>query len=409
MFKNKEVNKLLITESLIAIISIIGFLILNNCIYTIYKRELIKNNAYVVNNLVVKYPELENEIINSLLHNELSYSESKEILEKYGLNDIESLDYINNNLNVKNNVLLVSMIYIFIVFFTMIIILGIFVKKFYKKISDLSSYTNDVLNNRYSMDIREYDEGDISNLKNDLYKMTIKLREQSEISIRDKKNLEETLSDISHQLKTPLTSMYVINELLYDEKLDSKAKKEFLTKNKNQLERIEWLVTSLLKISRLDSGSEVLKLSEINIDKLIDKSLEPLKIPMELKNINYVVNCSKDIKANIDLNWTSEALINVIKNAYEHTNNGGTIEINVSHNPIYVEIKVSDNGCGISKEDIGHIFERFYKGKTSNKGSIGIGLNMAKKIVSLEQGDIIVESKINEGTTFFIRFYKNVV
>src|SRR5574344_446576 len=409
MFKNKEVNHLIVTEALIAFISILGFLLLNNCIYSMYKKEILNNNAYIINSIVENHPELENEIIKYVLNNDITYSERKEILNRYGLNDMQSLDYINGNKELKNKTMLVSISYIFTIFLVMIIVLSMFVKKFYKKINDLQHYTNEVLNNRYSMDIREYDEGDISNLKNDLYKMTIKLREQSEISIRDKKDLEETLSDISHQLKTPLTSMYVINELLYDQKLDNKSKKEFLTKNKNQLERIEWLVTSLLKISRLDSGSEELKLKETSIDQVISKALEPLKIPMELKNIMYTVNCPKDIKANIDLNWTSEALINIIKNAYEHTPNDGSINIDVTNNPIYVEIKIKDTGCGISEDDIGHVFERFYKGKSSSKESIGIGLNMAKKIICLEQGDILVESIINEGTTFYVRFYKNVV
>ncbi len=190
---------------------------------------------------------------------------------------------------------------------------------------------------------------------------------------------------------------------------DEEERKKFLTKNKNQLERIEWLVTSLLKISRLDSGSEVLKLKETSISDVIKKSLEPLKIPMELKSISYNVDCPSDIKANIDINWTSEALINIIKNAYEHTNEKGSISISVTNNPIYVELRISDTGCGISKDDIGHVFERFYRGKSTNKESIGIGLNMAKKIIELEHGDIVVESKIDVGTTFIIKFYKSII
>ncbi|HPF83108.1 MAG TPA: hypothetical protein PLV83_02950 [Bacilli bacterium] len=219
MFKNKEIKTLILTEIMVAIISVIGFIVLNNCIYITYKRELISNNAYIVNSILEKHPELENDVINSLLHNNLDYKDSKKVIEKYGLNDVKSLDFINDNASKKNSILVITIIYVMIIFIIMIIVLGIFINKFYKKIRTLSKYTDDVLNNRYSMDIREYDEGDISNLKNDLYKMTIKLREQSEISIRDKKDLEETLSDISHQLKTPLTSMYVINELLYDNKI----------------------------------------------------------------------------------------------------------------------------------------------------------------------------------------------
>lgn len=236
--------------------------------------------------------------------------------------------------------------------------------------------------------------------------MTIKLKEQNELSLKDKIYLQDTLSDISHQLKTPLTSMYVINELLYDDKLDKSLKKELLNKSKKGLERIEWLITSLLKMSRLDSGSEKLILENVKLINIINKTIEPIRIPLELKNINLNVSCSNDIKVNVDVNWTTEALINILKNAMEHTLENGNINIVCSDNPLYTMISISDDGCGISKKDLPHIFERFYKGM-SNKESIGIGLNMSKKIIENENGNISVKSKENEGTTFIIKLFKN--
>ena len=247
----------------------------------------------------------------------------------------------------------------------------------------------------------------MSNLSNDIYKVTVKLKEQNDITRKDKKYLEEILSDISHQLKTPLTSMYVINDLL-DTDLDDNIRKEFLQKNKAQLSRIEWLVTSLLKISRLDSGTIVLKPKKIKLETLINKSLEPLLIPMELKNINLKLDIDFNMKMVIDLNWTSEALINIIKNACEHTDENGTIRIYSEDNPIYQAIIIEDNGNGISEDDLPFIFERFFKGK-SNKESIGIGLNMAKKIIDMQKGDISVKSEIGKYTAFTIKFYKNVI
>lgn len=277
-----------------------------------------------------------------------------------------------------------------------------------KKIKNLSTYMNNILNNNYSLDIRDYEEGNLSNLKNDIYKMTVKLKEQSDSSQKEKKYLEEVLSDISHQLKTPLTSMYVINDvLLSDKKIDDSKKQEFLIKNRKELERIEWLVTSLLKMSRLDSGSEKIIPKETKLDDLIRKTVTPLEIPIELKNQHLILDYDKNIKLNIDLNWTTEALINILKNAHEHTKENGTIQIKVKDTVIYTEIEIIDTGEGISTTDLPHIFERFYKGKT-NKESIGIGLNMAKKIINLEKGDIKVISNSN-GTTFNIKFYKQII
>jgi len=302
-----------------------------------------------------------------------------------------------------NIILLVTIFYLIT-----IIITWYHLYKKNKKIKNLSTYMNNILNNNYSLDIRDYEEGNLSNLKNDIYKMTVKLKEQSDLSQKEKKHLEEVLSDISHQLKTPLTSMYVINDvLLSDKKIDDSKKQEFLIKNRKELERIEWLVTSLLKMSRLDSGSEKIIPKETKLDDLIRKTVTPLEIPIELKNQHLILDYDKNIKLNIDLNWTTEALINILKNAHEHTKENGTIQIKVKDTVIYTEIEIIDTGEGISTTDLPHIFERFYKGKT-NKESIGIGLNMAKKIINLEKGDIKVISNSN-GTTFNIKFYKQII
>lgn len=285
------------------------------------------------------------------------------------------------------------------------IVIWLYLYKQSNRIKKLSQYMNNILNNNYSLDIRDYEEGDLSNLKNDIYKMTVKLKEKSDLSQKDKKYLEEVLSDISHQLKTPLTSMYVINDVLIsDKKITPDKKQEFLLKNRRELERIEWLVTTLLKMSRLDSGSEKIKTTNISLDILFKKVLEPLEIPIELKNQHLILEYDPKTIINIDLNWTTEAFINILKNAYEHTKENGTITIRSNDTPIYTEIEIIDNGEGIDSKDLPHIFERFYKGK-SNKESIGIGLNMAKKVINLEKGKIKATSTKN-GTTFNIKFYK---
>ena len=406
MLKNKEVRELILIEIIVLIIGIVSILLLNKYSYETYKEAIIENNLYIIDSIISKHPELENEVIDGIINHNISKGESYEILNKYGLDRLDTVDYLNDNSYINKTIRKYNIIYISILIIIVFSILIIYINKIYNKIRKLSIYTNDILNNKYNMDIREYSEGDISNLKNDLYKMTIKLKEQNELSLKDKIYLQDTLSDISHQLKTPLTSMYVINELLYDDKLDKSLKKELLNKSKKGLERIEWLITSLLKMSRLDSGSEKLILERVKLINIINKTIEPIKIPLELKNINLNVSCSNDIKVNVDVNWTTEALINILKNAMEHTLENGNINIVCSDNPLYTMISISDDGCGISKKDLPHIFERFYKGM-SNKESIGIGLNMSKKIIENENGNISVKSKENEGTTFIIKLFKN--
>ena len=406
MLKNKEVRELILIEIIVLIIGVISILLLNKYSYETYKEAIIENNLYIIDSIISKHPELENEVIDGIINHDISKSESYEILNKYGLDRIDSVDYLNDNSYINKTIRKYNIIYISILIIIVFSILIIYINKIYNKIRKLSIYANDILNNKYNMDIREYSEGDISNLKNDLYKMTIKLKEQNELSLKDKIYLQDTLSDISHQLKTPLTSMYVINELLYDDKLDKSLKKELLNKSKKGLERIEWLITSLLKMSRLDSGSEKLIFEEVKLINIINKTIEPIRIPLELKNINLNVSCNSDVKVNVDVNWTTEALINILKNAMEHTLENGNINIVCSDNPLYTMISISDDGCGISKKDLPHIFERFYKGM-SNKESIGIGLNMSKKIIESENGNISVKSKENEGTTFIIKLFKN--
>lgn len=387
---NSEVKKLLLYITVVSIVFLFILLIFIYKLDKYYKNEVINVYAKVSNGVIKVYPELEDEIIDSLM----SDNNDKTILEKYGINNKINI------LNTKKIYIEIIIIYllVIIVISTIYIIHNIYV---FKKIKGLSIYTTKILNDDYSMDIRSYDEGDISNLKNDLYKMTIKLKETRDIELKEKKYLETTLEDISHQLRTPLTSMNVGLEVLSGN-VDAITKKEFIQMEKKNLDRIEWLVTSLLKMSRLDSGTVLLVDKKEDLSKIIDNALEPIKIPIELKGISLINEVDKNLKIKVDENWVREAFINVLKNAYEHTNS--LIKIVSSDNPIYTEVKIIDDGAGISNTDLPHIFERFYKGST-NKESIGIGLNMAKKIIEKENGNISVQTS-NNGTTFIIKFYK---
>lgn len=408
MLKNKEFGKLILIELVLFLFAFIIGIVFYKMSDFKYKKEFVKNNGYMISAILNAHPELEEEVIDAILSGKGDFEEGKSILKKYGLDDSGTLEYLEHFHNLGLEILLSTMIMVFGLFFMLSIPYWIFVYVHHKKLKYLGEYIDRILNDNYSLDMKDYEEGTLSTLKNDIYKLTIKLKEGRDQSLQDKKELEQILSDISHQIRTPLTSMYVINDLLTKDEIDSKTKVQFLEKNKTQLERIEWLVTSLLKMSRLDSGSVQLKLKEMEIREVINSALEPLEIPMELKNIMVEINGQLEIKVAMDFNWTVEVFVNILKNAYEHTRSGGKITIVVHTNPLYTEVSIHDNGCGIKKEELPHIFERFYTG-SGNKESIGIGLNMAKKVMEKQNGEIYATSIEGEGTTFFLKFYKNMI
>ncbi len=282
-----------------------------------------------------------------------------------------------------------------------------FTRRRYADIEALNSYLVRVLAGEENQSILDQKEGELSLLKTNIYKTTSTLYYQKELLSKDKAALADAIADISHQLKTPLTSMIVMNDLLKTEE-DNEKRIEFLNTQSNQLDRMSWLIQTLLKLSKIDAGTIAMKPEEIKADELIKEVIKPFEIQMDLKNITYSQNDS-DMTFKCDKNWTIEALQNIVKNCIEHMDNGGSLVINVSDTNIFRQIEIKDTGCGILDEDLPHIFERFYKGKNAGKDSVGIGLALSKSIITSQHGDIIVESKEGEGTTFFVRFYKTII
>lgn len=284
----------------------------------------------------------------------------------------------------------------------------IFTRWRYQEIEKLSGYLRQISSGDYSLDVRDNHEGELSILKSDIYKVTLMLSEQSELLKKDKLQLTEAISDISHQLKTPLTSMTMMVDLLSDAQLPDEKRKEFTHNMSTQLERIDWLVSSLLKISKIDAGTVIFKQDKVLVKELIQKSLDPVLIPMDIKEQRLSIKGDETVSFRGDLNWTVEALINILKNCVEHTQHEGAIHISFSENTLFTEIVIADNGKGIPKEDLPYIFNRFYKGKTASEDSVGIGMAMAHSIITNQNGHIEVTSEQGQGTTFQIKFYKNV-
>lgn len=288
--------------------------------------------------------------------------------------------------------------------------LGIFtweINKRKEKLKQLNSYLSLVCAGHYELDISDNEEGEISILKNNLYKVIVLLRSQNTMLEKDKRFLADSLADISHQLKTPLTSMMVMTELLEKEKEEEK-RKQFLQVVERQLEKMKWLITNLLKLSKLDAGTVEFHNVSIPLDELIHASVEPYLLMMDVRNISLKTDvASGSIQG--DFNWTTEALGNIIKNCLEYMENGGNLEIQTRDCNLFQSVLIRDDGCGIDKEELPHIFERFYNGKKAKKDSIGIGLALAQTIIEREQGKILVKSELGKGTEFEIRFYKMIV
>jgi signal transduction histidine kinase len=279
----------------------------------------------------------------------------------------------------------------------------------YREIQRLSGFLRRISNGDYLLDVRDNREGELSLLKNEINKVTTMLSEHGSLLRTDKVRLTDAISDISHQLKTPLTSMMVMADLLSQTNLPAEKRTEFTRHIRVQLERIEWLISSLLKLSKLDAGTVAFKMEPICVKHLIQKALEPVVIPMDIKGLVVSIQGEDSVTFKGDLKWSAEALINILKNAVEHTEEGGRIDISFEENPLFTEIMIVDHGKGMDKEDLPHIFKRFYKGKNAGEGSIGIGLAMAHSIVNSQQGDIVVKSERGSGTQFRIKFYKQVI
>lgn len=276
------------------------------------------------------------------------------------------------------------------------------VKKRYKRFAELSLDIDRILHGDNHVSLEKYEEGEIAILQSELYKMVNRLRQQQQSLQDDKIYLSDSIADISHQLRTPLTSINLLLTMLSEPDLTDEKKFEITHKLYEMLSRIDWLITTLLKISRLDAGTVKFRQENIPLAGLLGRSCSPLNIPIELRDQKLIINADGDFSG--DISWTCEAVGNIVKNCMEHTPSGGTITINATDNPLYTEIIISDTGDGISEKDLPHIFERFYKGEDSDENSFGIGLALSRMIVTKQNGTLKAEN--NSGAVFTMRFYK---
>ncbi len=245
-------------------------------------------------------------------------------------------------------------------------------------------------------------------MKNDLYKVTVRLREQAELLQKDKTALSNLIADISHQIKTPLTSLGVLADLLAEDPPEE-DRRAFVERLRAQLGRIQWLVAALLKLARLDAGTAAFKSEAVDVRRLIERALEPLQIPLEIKRQRLEVHGEVDASFTGDLNWSAEALTNVVKNCVEHTPRAGRSRLPIAPMPCTLRSSSATMARGSRDRDLPNIFNRFYRGENAGENSVGIGLALAKAIFTAQGGDISVHSQRGIGTSFEIRLFRGVV
>ncbi|MBQ9120700.1 MAG: HAMP domain-containing histidine kinase, partial [Lachnospiraceae bacterium] len=257
-----------------------------------------------------------------------------------------------------------------------------------RQIQALSEELNRLLHEDYSIRFDDYQEGDLAILANELSKVTIRLKEQAESLGKEKRQLADSIADISHQIRTPLTSLNLLLAAVGKKELAPEEQRKKLFQAKRLTGQIEWLIEALLKLAKLDAGSVVFEQQKVCVKELVKAAVEPLLVPMELREQQLTLELAEDAVYSGDFAWSKEALGNVLKNSVEHIGDGGTIHIRATQNVIYTELVVSDDGPGIATEDLPHLFERFYKGKYAGEQSVGIGLALARAIVVQQNGTI---------------------
>lgn len=406
--KNRDIKILIIIELLFIALATICLFLIFKFQQDEYKKELNNILMSVIEIVDEKYPEFKDVIIKEIINvNDVNNTDN--ILKKYGINTDEIL--INLNLEEKTNInLIFNILFVLLLFVILLTIFIIYELIKNKKLRKISYYLEELYNKNYSLLVSSNNEGEISLLKNNIYKVTVMLREENDILKKEKKALSDSISDISHQIKTPLTSISVMLDILSSEKnIDEDRKNKILHEVTKQIKWINWLLVSLLKLAKLDTKTVNYKFESINLNEFINDCVKKLEIIIEINNVNVVTKINENIEIYIDKDWMKEAVINIIKNAIEHSRENGEIDIECETNSVYTSIKIVDYGEGINKTDLENIFKKFYKGKNSNKDSIGVGLSLAKRIIEQQNGTITVKSEPNKGTTFEIKLYKHII
>ncbi len=399
--KNKINKKILVFMIITSFISLGLFGLILNYQYKTYTMNYNNKINSLINEVVKKYPEVNESDLVSILNSE----NEEDLLSKYGINEKSSAIIENDRLFKKY--IIVDLSILFIIIITLYVYFVINKSKRNKKINKIIELISKINRRNFDIDIEDYTEDELSVLKQEVYKTSLMLRSEADNSLKDKLNLKDSLSDISHQLKTPLTSITImIDNILDNEEMDFKTRRKFLINIKREIININFLVQNLLKLSKFDANVIKFNKEEVLIKDIVDEAINKVSALSELKGVSIKVSGDKGSTIKCDFMWEVEALSNIIKNSIEHIDGNGFVEVNYTKNKVYSRILIRDNGVGISEEDLPYIFDRFYKGKNTSKDSVGIGLALSKSIIEKDNGSISVKSTPNIGTIFTIKYFE---
>ena len=409
--KNKiALKKYILKTSIATLLILYATLTLNKYEYKAYQKNYNEKLTEMITLIKKEYPNIKEIEIIKLLNKEKeqgkeAQEKEKENLKKYGI-EIERSALIKENDKVYLNYLIRNIILLTL---SITILLKIYLTHNHnqeKKIENITKYIEQINQKNYTLQIDDNTEDELSILKNELYKVTITLKEAAENSAHEKQNLKKSLEDISHQLKTPLTSILILlDNIIDDEEMNEKTKNEFIREIKRETKNIEFLVQNLLKLSKFDANTIHFQKTKIEVEDLVATSIKNVSTLCDLRNIEIKTKKKNNPTIEGDEMWQIEAITNILKNALDHSKDNSLVELRYEENNAYTQIEIENYGEEIPKEEEKHIFERFYKGKNAKKDSIGIGLSLSKTIIERANGTIQVAST-KEKTTFTIKYFK---
>lgn len=386
----------------------VGVLLANITVGYFLKQIERQNNealAVLLGNVKLQYPDIAEEEWIAMLNNAEGYAEGRALLERYGIFAGDFTFAADRAVRGKMLLCLDGILCVTCIGTAVIFLRYLLVRR--GRIEQLKEYVCEVEQGKYVLDITENEEDELSVLKNELYKITVMLKESAELQKRQKNALANSLADISHQLKTPLTSvMVLLDNLSESSHMEEQTRRRFLAEITRQLENINWLVAALLKLSRLDAGVVEFERKQVNVDALLTTVTENIKPAAERKQVRIKREGEKGAVLSGDYRWLTEAVTNIVKNAIEHSFTDSEIEIWVKDNAVYTAIGIRDFGEGVEEADQKRIFERFYRSRYAKEDSVGIGLSLAKEIIERQQGYLTVETR-EQGTLFQIKFLKS--
>ena len=402
MKKKIELKKALIISFIVIALSSICFGLLNYYEYMKYTNNFNMRINGIRIKVLEKYPQIDKNELMEILN---SKNNSSNVLKEYGIN-LQKDNVLLENEKEFRNFQKINIIYIVIVCLCLMLIFIIYNSNKDRKLRKITEYIEEINRKNYKLDIDSNSEDELSILQNEIYKTTILLKEQAENSLSDKISLKNSISDISHQLKTPLTSITILlDNIIGNSDMDVNTRHEFISDIRREIVNINFLVQALLKLSKFDANAVEFIEKEVKLSKIIDSAIKNVMPLCDLQKVEINIEVNESDTLLCDEKWQVEAISNILKNSVEYSNSGGTILVRAKKYKLYTQIDIKDNGKGIEKEEIPHIFERFYKGKNSSKNSIGIGLALSKTIIEKNNGNISVESKVGEGTRFVIKYF----